>query len=232
MLAAAALGFSRRKKLLFWKLLQGPAIQHAACFHATSEPEYEDIRRFGIRNPVAIVANGIDLPLSTTRRTNEADRVVVALGRLHPIKGLDRLLHAWGMHETQYPDWRLRIVGPAEGGYDAELRSLVAELGLKRVSIEPPLYGQEKYSALEQAELSVLASSNESFGIAAAESLAVGTPGDFDERSSLEWIRDGALRLVDQSRDRTDGRGPATGYVPYPRRLADHGGPRPGLDDA
>jgi hypothetical protein len=35
---------------------------HAACFHATAEAEYEDIRRMGYKQPVALIPNGIDLP--------------------------------------------------------------------------------------------------------------------------------------------------------------------------
>src|SRR5207302_10654584 len=62
MLAPAALAFSALKKRAFWRLLQGPAVRQAACLHATSEQEYQEIRAFGLANPVAIIPNGIDLP--------------------------------------------------------------------------------------------------------------------------------------------------------------------------
>jgi Glycosyl transferase 4-like domain len=62
MLSSVALAFSKFKKSVFWSLLQGPVIRGAACMHATSEAEYQEIRAFGLLNPVAIISNGIDLP--------------------------------------------------------------------------------------------------------------------------------------------------------------------------
>src|SRR5690348_2434417 len=68
MLSPAALSFSRVKKNLFWHLLQKPAITRAACFHATSEQEYRDIRAAGFSQPVAIIPNGIDIPAQPPRQ--------------------------------------------------------------------------------------------------------------------------------------------------------------------
>ena len=177
MLGDAALRFSRKKKALFWRLLQGPAIRHTACFHATSGQEYQDIRAYGLSQPVAIIPNGIDLPQSPRKpMAYAADRVVLSLGRIHPKKGLDRLVRAWAKVEPVHPNWRLRIVGPAELGHDAELRALVANLKLARVSIEPAIFGEEKCTALRDAEFFVLPTLNENFGMTVAESLAAGTP--------------------------------------------------------
>src|SRR5262249_24340783 len=64
LLSPAALAFARIKNNLFWRFLQGPATQQAACLHATSEQEYQEIRALGLTNPVAIIPNGIDLPHS------------------------------------------------------------------------------------------------------------------------------------------------------------------------
>jgi glycosyltransferase involved in cell wall biosynthesis len=178
MLGAAALQFSRMKKVLFWQFLQGPAIRCAACFHATSGQEYEDIRAYGLTNPVAIIPNGIDLPVSHGRavRGGAGDRVALSLGRIHPKKGLDRLVRAWAKVEAAYPGWRLRIVGPPELEHDAQLRALAAALKLSRVSIEPAIYGEEKNAAFEEADFFVLPTLNENFAMTVAESLAAGTP--------------------------------------------------------
>ena len=110
------------------------------------------------------------------RREDAADRVVLSLGRIHPKKGLDRLVRAWAKVEAAHPDWRLRIVGPAELGHDAELRALAASLNLSRVSIEPAIYGEEKYTAFREADIFVLPTLNENFAMTVAESLAAGTP--------------------------------------------------------
>jgi glycosyltransferase involved in cell wall biosynthesis len=89
-------------------------------------------------NPVAVVPNGIDSPQpqSDPTRLDRRERVVLSLGRVHPKKGLDRLVCAWAEVEAVHPGWVLRIVGPSEAGHDVELRAMAAALGLRRLSME------------------------------------------------------------------------------------------------
>lgn len=178
MLAPAALAFSRWKKRAFWALLQGPVIRGSACIHATSEQEYEEIRGFGLANPVAIIPLGVDLHEVPAPSTAEpaVERIVLSLGRIHPKKGLAQLVHAWSKVEARYSGWRLRIVGPPELGHDNELRALAVSLGLTRLSIEGPLYGEAKTAAYRDADVFALPTLNENFGLTVAEALAAGTP--------------------------------------------------------
>jgi len=178
MLGAPALAFSRRKKRIFSKLFQERAIRDADCFHATSAQEYQEIRQFGIRNPVAVIPNGIDLPsMESNFSKKSSERILVTIGRVHPKKGLDRLLYAWAEVEALFPDWRLRIIGPSESGYDSELRKLASDLKLARVTIEPAVYdSNEKYNVLGAADIFVLPSLNENFALTVAEALSAGTP--------------------------------------------------------
>ena len=175
MLSPVALSFSRTRKQVAWRAWQHRALRGAACLHATSEAECQDIRALGFINPVAVIPNGIDLPPEYRPQARSA-RTVLSLGRLHPKKGLPQLLRAWARVEGAFPDWRLRIAGPAEGGHDAELEALARELGLARVSIEGPIFGPEKLATYRDAELFVLPSLDENFGITVAEALAAGTP--------------------------------------------------------
>lgn len=175
MLAPVALNFSTAKKRICWSLLQSNSVRNAACLHATSEQEWREIRDFGLSNPVAIIPNGIDLPeLAIPRPSRE--RVLLALGRIHPKKGLMVLLDAWSEIALAHPDWRLRIVGPAEAEHDRELRAFGHSRGCMNFSIEEPLYGPAKTAALCEADLFVLPSLNENFGLTIAEALAAGTP--------------------------------------------------------
>jgi glycosyltransferase involved in cell wall biosynthesis len=178
MLGPAALAFSRRKKRVFWHLAQSAVVRSAACVHATSEQEYQEVRAFGLTNPVAIIPNGIDLPAvpSSPTPTNDEERTVLSLGRIHPKKGLNRLVRAWAHVEAQYPSWQLRIVGPNEVGHAEELRALAATFRLRRVSIEGPAYGDSKFRAMRAADVFVLPSLNENFAITVAEALAAGIP--------------------------------------------------------
>jgi glycosyltransferase involved in cell wall biosynthesis len=178
MLSPAALAFSRLKKNIFWHLRQGSVIRHAACIHATSVQEYDEIRAFGLVNPVAIIANGIDVPeaFAGSIPSFNPDRVVLSLGRLHPKKGLDRLLCAWAHVEAMRPEWRLRIIGPNESCHAEELVSRANTLGLSRFSIEGPAYGNAKLAAYRGANLFVLPTLNDNFGLTVAEALAAGIP--------------------------------------------------------
>lgn len=170
-----ALGRSALMKNVFWKLLQGPAVQAAACFHATAESEYADIRRLGFRQPVCIIPCGINIqPLE--QKQDAGRRQLLFLGRIHPIKGVDMLLHAWQAVEHKFPDWDLHIAGPDNGGYLAEMHALAAKLHLKRVVFRGPLFGDEKLQAYRDASLYVLPTHSENFGITVAEALAAGTP--------------------------------------------------------
>lgn len=179
MLGAGALKFSWRKKQLFSIIAQKPALAAAKCFHATSRQELEDIRAFGLHAPVAIIPNGIDIPPAESLRRDErsaAPRTVLYLGRVHPKKGIDRLLHAWSKVADHRPEWRLRVIGPSEGGHDRELEALSASLGLRSVEFHPGLFGEEKDAAYRQADLFVLPTLDENFGMVVAEALANGTP--------------------------------------------------------
>jgi len=170
-----ALGRSKAVKFLFWHGLQKGAIAHVALFHATAESEYEDIRRLGFRQPVAVIPNGIDVPDATTRKSSRS-RTLLFLGRVHPVKGVNLLLRAWTELQASFPDWSLRIVGPGDPGYLAELRALAASLAAERVDFAGPLYGQEKIRAYQAADLFVLPTHSENFGMAVAEALAAGCP--------------------------------------------------------
>jgi glycosyltransferase involved in cell wall biosynthesis len=175
MLGAEALAFSRLRKRAFWRLFQARALHEAACLHATSAAELDDIRAVGLTNPVAVIPNGVDLPDPASSNSSGA-RTVLSLGRIHPKKGLDMLVRAWALVEAANPDWRLRIVGPAELGHDRELIVLGASLNLRRMSIEGPAYGQARLAAHREADLFVLPTRHENFANTVAEALAAGVP--------------------------------------------------------
>lgn len=175
MLGGAALEFSRMSKRAFWAVAQKRAIAAASVLHATSEAEVEEIRDFGIRIPVAMIPNGVDLPDDERANVRRASEVLY-LGRLHPKKGIDTLVEAWAQVAPQHPEWTLRIVGPSEGGYAEVLQGLVTRLSAPRIRIEGPAYGGARAACYRQASLFVLPTRNENFAMVVAEALAAGMP--------------------------------------------------------
>ncbi len=209
MLNPSALAYSALKKRLFWHFAQKRAAETAALIHATSDAEYEDIHAAGLRQPVAIIPNGVDVPDDAPQeRTTERSgysRTVLFLGRLHPIKGVDLLLSVWALLENKYPDWNLRVVGPGERRYVESLHYKAKALGLRRCEIRDALYGYEKMTAFRAASLFVLPSATENFGMTVAESLSSATPvittkgtpwGALRENRCGWWIEQGMEPLA------------------------------------
>lgn len=170
-----ALGHNRRRKQLMWPL-QRRALLRADLLHATSEEEYADIRRLGLRAPVAIVPNGIDLPALVPRFAPEGERTLLFLSRVHRVKGIERLLDAWAALEPSFPQWRLRIVGPGEPEYIASLQAQATHNDSRRVTFDGPLYGNAKAAAYRNADLFVLPTHSENFGMVVAEAMAQECP--------------------------------------------------------
>ena len=162
-------------KRVFWPLVQKPALDATTCFHATAESEYEEIRRMGFRQPVCVIPNGIDLPMLPAKTFGEF-RTLLFLGRIHPKKGLDMLLPAWQAVQARFPEWHLRVVGPDNGGHLLVMQRLADELRLERIEFSGALRGWQKWQAYQEAELFVLPTYSENFGMAVAEALATGTP--------------------------------------------------------
>jgi glycosyltransferase involved in cell wall biosynthesis len=164
-----------RLKRYYWTLVQKPALAAVTCFHAKAESEYQDIRRVGLRQPVAIIPNSIDIPPAKEKPRDEV-RTLLFLGRIHPIKGVDTLLRGWQVVSPRFREWRLRIVGPDNSGYLPRMQTLAAKLGLERVEFNGPLFGEDKHNAYREADLFVLPTHSENFGTSVAEALSVGTP--------------------------------------------------------
>jgi glycosyltransferase involved in cell wall biosynthesis len=170
------MSFSRWSKKLFFAAVQGRALSQAHCLHATSDMEYRDIREQGIKEqPVCVIPAGVDIPAPRPADPRR-QRTVLYLSRLHPKKQPDLLLRAWQTVQERNSDWQLRIVGPLDSPYAHGLVKLAGDLNLKRTEFAGALYDDQKAAALRDADLYVLPTSHENFGIAVAEALAAGLP--------------------------------------------------------
>jgi len=174
-----------RKRIVGWAY-EYQNLKSAGCLHALAESEYSSIRAFGMRNPIAIVPNGVDIPadveLSSTDPKEfpaewEQKRVLLFLSRIHPKKGIMPLVEAWSRLGSEKKDWRLAIIGPPEVGHEEEVAAAIESRGLKKeVSIFGPQYGAEKRAWLCRANAFVLPSFSEGFPIAVLEAMAFRLP--------------------------------------------------------
>jgi len=153
---------------------------------ALSEGEKKQYQSMGASpNKVEILHNGIDLKAfenlppsgSFKRKYRLIDKkIILFLGRLNRIKGLDFLLKSFALLSQKQKDAHLVIAG-ADDGYGVELKRLVKKLTLKeKVFLLSLLEETEKLTALRDAELLVYPSQYEIFGLVPFEALMCGTP--------------------------------------------------------
>ena len=163
------------KKDLAWLAYQRRDIKCVAGLHATASQEAENLGQLDLGVPVHVIPNGVDIPVGPGARPMKAVRTALFLGRLYPVKGLPLLIEAWS--QIRPPGWRLVLAGPDEAGHRGEHEALVARHGLAHViAFVGSLQGEAKEGALFDADLFILPTHSESFGMAIAEALAHGVP--------------------------------------------------------
>lgn len=169
---------SRGKKKLAHVIFEDANFRSARLWRALTPAEAEQIRAQGITARVEVIPNGIDLAPFDAQAEEIAEprRMVLFLGRLHPKKGIDLLLKAWARWSPRYPEWRLVLAGPDEGGYRAEIERSIAAGGLQRVELPGVITGAAKIALLKQAAVFALPSYSEGFPMAVLEALAARRP--------------------------------------------------------
>jgi glycosyltransferase involved in cell wall biosynthesis len=165
-----------RKKPI-WYLWQKRALTQATAFCASSEQEAEHIRALGFRQPIAVIPNGVYFS-SQEPKSLQPDRsgnIALFLSRIHPKKGLRELVEAWA--RVRPVGWKVIIAGPDENGHRADIEKIINTLRLDDVfEFTGPVDGLEKERLYRKADLFILPTFSENFGIVVAEALAAGTP--------------------------------------------------------
>lgn len=162
--------------------------------------------RFGLAPGRAhVVPNGVDLDADPAPEAVPLpfDRFVLGLGRVVENKGFDLLLDAFGALATRHDDVGLVIAG--DGPARAELVDAAAAAGLgERVAFPGTLSRSQVAWVMRRAEVFILPSRVDAFGIVVLEALRAGTPVIVSARTgATEIVRDGVDGLVVDPRDRT-----------------------------
>ena len=170
------------KKRLVNIFFASESLKSANCLHALTQEEYQAIRAYGLKNPVAIIPNGISLPKVQPEKNSESSKkTLLYLGRLHPIKGLDLLLDALGILKKAdsnfFKYWDLKIVGAGQPGYEETLKNKAEALGLKRdVIFLGPIYDERKNEILGSASAFILPSYSEGLPMSVLEAWSYKLP--------------------------------------------------------
>lgn len=108
-------------------------------------------------------------------KTIKKEKQVIAVGRLHPVKGFDRLIDIWFNISKHYSDWTLKIVGGGEE--EMSLMNKITELNLsKSVVLTGPLSHEETLREMGKSSVFAMTSFSEGFPFVLIESFMESTP--------------------------------------------------------
>ncbi|MRS01692.1 glycosyltransferase [bacterium] len=182
-----ALQRSSWKKKIALFAYENENLQNAACLHATAEAEIDFFRNFGLRNPIALIENGVSMNalegVGNAKRFIERfnlpgdRRILLFLSRITPQKGLPIMLKAINLIRNEFSNWLFVIGGTDEFNHKKEIESLVKKLNLQdMVHIVEPLYDQIKLDAFAASDAFALPSYSEGAPMVILDSLAAGVP--------------------------------------------------------
>ncbi len=170
-------------KLLYGWLLERPNLQKAAAVHFTSRIEAEVSRRFAVKTNDIILPIGVaDCPPSTSPKAKETDPEnprILFMSRLDAKKGLDLLIPCLETLHQQGQKFHFVLAGdnPQNAEYVKYIRQWVNTSEIGKHTIMPGFVrGEYKQYLLRQADLMVLPSAYENFGIVVAEAMMAGVP--------------------------------------------------------
>jgi glycosyltransferase involved in cell wall biosynthesis len=144
--------------------------------HVTSEQERrETLARFR-KLRMAMIPNGVDVPVDLNRIERNGELRLLFIGRLDPKKGIEALLKACSLVDSA-PPWRLAIAGWGAPEYVSQLKEQIHALGVKgRVEIMGEVLSEAKKRLFECSDVTLVPSYTENFAIVVAEALAHGVP--------------------------------------------------------
>ncbi|WP_371133846.1 glycosyltransferase [Limnobacter sp.] len=207
MLEPWPLAHKKAKKSLAMLLYQRKDLYACSAFVATASQEADNIRRLGFSKPIVTIPNGVEsfAPFNPTLRDfNKSIRTALFMSRLHVKKGVIELVEAWSA--IRPVGWRLRIVGPDDGGHRAAIIKRISQLGVSDVvDLVDEAKGSQRVHEYMSAHLFILPTYSENFGMVIAEALSLGLPvlttnaapwGSIQSHQCGWWIEPGLDSLL------------------------------------
>src|SRR5882724_2077158 len=180
MLDSWALRNARWKKRIAAALYENQHLRGAACLCALSEAEAQSIRSYGLRNPICVIPNGVDLPdlrESNAKVQSESRKTLLYLGRLHPKKNISNLIRAWNetfnSQRGSGDRWVLAIAGWDQGGYESELKRIATGTSIVFLG---PQFGADKSECYRACDAFILPSLSEGLPMTVLEAWAHAKP--------------------------------------------------------
>lgn len=198
----SVLPFFQKEKLkeIFDKLWGFDILHDADKVFALTEVEKEQYLKMGVdEEKIEIVPLGINLEeynslpdsgkFKSKYNVKEDEKLIVFLGRIHEIKGLDLLIKSF--NKIQNDNVKLAIIGGDYGFLD-DVKSLIKEFELEEKVIFPGvLIGEDKKEALVDCDIFVMPSRYESFTTSGLEAMACSKPLILTKNNHIhDWVKD------------------------------------------
>lgn len=197
-----------KMKRLISNLFFQKSLESVTCYHALCQKELEDIRAYGLTQPIAIIPNGVNLPdTTTTFSKNDNKKHLLFLGRLHRKKGVDLLLRAFAnliMKDNAIArNWHVDLVGWDHENCKAKLEKIVSDNGLDNyVTFHGGLYGEDKMRMYATCDAYILPSHGEGLPMTVLEAWSWHKPALITPHCHLpEGIKAKAAILIEDNVD-------------------------------
>ncbi|OAD45665.1 glycosyltransferase [Polaribacter atrinae] len=178
-----AINNSSFKKKLVGSWFEYKNLKNASCIQALCKSEYLAIRDFGLKVPIAIIPNGINLPEEQVfkRIMNNEKKILLFIGRIHPKKGLDSLIEALYIinqtHSELLNNWEVRIAGWNQVKHQEYLTEKCVKYKLEKVvTFIGSVYGEIKEQELMNADAFILPSFSEGLPMSILEAWSYKLP--------------------------------------------------------
>ena len=172
-------------------MFQRNGVSCADLVHATAESEKENLLRLGWNKNVMVIGNCVQVDKIPMKESWDRKKSILFLSRVHVKKGINFLIEAVAELKEELKDYTINIAGPGEESYFKELIAQATQFALNviregntlssnnsspTINFVGSVFGDAKFKMFRDADLFLLPTHSENFGIVVTEALASGTP--------------------------------------------------------